>query len=281
MRHLTVLILCLQVFTATKLYELFSGWWPCQLFKNLRHFRDTLRLHPQRKWPGTGDVSETHPVYILSESDLAQATFQRHPVYIVSESDLAQATFQRHTQSPSSGKVTWHRRRFRDTPSLHPQGKWSVPGHFPWRWRLGVSLKRRRFLNNWPGYQPEKSSCSINSVHDASSRCLALLLKGIVWEKWPVCFALQVDDPKQEGQWRWSSWRIHQMAVYDDTYLGGIPAGNMVVRGEYRPSWGRLQMYHYRFCSSTCHRCIVCKTGNASVVVKAGLSCGGPEFDSN
>jgi hypothetical protein len=28
--------------------------------------------------------------------------------------------------------------------------------HFPWGWRGSVSLKRRKFLNNWLGYQPEK-----------------------------------------------------------------------------------------------------------------------------
>jgi hypothetical protein len=35
---------------------------------------------------------------------------------------------------------------------------------FPWGWRLSVSLKRRRFLNNWHGYQPEKSSYSFVAV---------------------------------------------------------------------------------------------------------------------
>jgi hypothetical protein len=84
-----VYFICIQPFTATKLYELFSGWWPCQLFKNLRHFRDTLRLHPQGN-----DVSGTHCVSIPRET-----------------------TFQRHTPSPSSGK-----QRFRDTLRLHPKG---------------------------------------------------------------------------------------------------------------------------------------------------------------
>jgi hypothetical protein len=69
----------------------------CQLFKNLRRFRDTLRLHPQGKSSGanhlkTSDVSETHSAFILRESDLVSIV-QKPP------------TFQRHTVSTSSGKV--------------------------------------------------------------------------------------------------------------------------------------------------------------------------------
>jgi hypothetical protein len=64
--------LCLQAFTATKLCELVSGWQPCQLFKNLRRFRDALSLHPQGSYQ-----------------------FPWEP-----------PTFRRHTQPPSSGKLS-------------------------------------------------------------------------------------------------------------------------------------------------------------------------------
>jgi hypothetical protein len=33
----------LQAFTATKVYKIFTGWWPCQSYKNVRRFRDPLK----------------------------------------------------------------------------------------------------------------------------------------------------------------------------------------------------------------------------------------------
>jgi hypothetical protein len=68
----------------------------------------------------TSDVSETHSVSILRETYHFPWGWRPTP------------TFQRHIQSPSAGKVItfpehgdWLR-RFRDTFSLHPQGKWSL-----------------------------------------------------------------------------------------------------------------------------------------------------------
>jgi hypothetical protein len=66
----------------------------------------------------TSDVSETHSVSILRESDLA----------------------------------------------------------FSWGWRLSVSPKRRRFLNNWHGYQPENSSYKRVHLTDVTHSIVYIVL---------------------------------------------------------------------------------------------------------
>jgi hypothetical protein len=53
-------------------------------------------------------------------------------------------------------------RRFSDTLSLYPQGKWESD-YVVCCWRFCVSMTRLRSLNNWPGYQPEKSSYTLIS----------------------------------------------------------------------------------------------------------------------
>jgi hypothetical protein len=189
---------------ATKLYELFSGWWPCQLFKNLRRFRDTLSLHPQGKWslPLRWRLSVClgkRPLSPRMETDCLSGKATTFP----EDGDCLSGKV---TTFPEDGHWVslwesdhfpwgwrlspWESDHFpwgwRQSVSL---GKWSLSlrmetellsgkvitfpedgdwvslwesDHFPWGWRMSVSQKRRRFLNSWHGYQPEKSSYNVN-----------------------------------------------------------------------------------------------------------------------
>jgi hypothetical protein len=51
-----------------------------------------------------------------------------------------------------------------DVSDTHPVSILRERDHFPWEWRWCVPLKRRRFLNNWHGYQPERSSYNFVAV---------------------------------------------------------------------------------------------------------------------
>jgi hypothetical protein len=118
--------------------------------KNLRRFRDTLRLHPQGKKP---------------------PTFQRHTR--LHTQGKKPPTFQRHTPSPSSGEKT------SDVSETHSISILRESDLFPWGWRRSVSLKRRRFLDNWHGYQPENSSYNFVAVKAwrHTKPCLANVLR--------------------------------------------------------------------------------------------------------